>query len=133
MTRKTPHPLVTEKMIFDQKWERRQGPFYSVHEVAKVVFGMSPSWLRLKMTAKPERPMTSFVDAGGQAMTFLRRDPEDEVSARVFTLADFEPMARSLRSFGDISDERLDLIMQLVVVQAKMFGLIQNEPPAKKA
>jgi hypothetical protein len=123
----TPTPsrdyLVTEAMIITRDWRRRQAPFYSVHEVAKVFFAMSNSWLRLKLNPEPGRPDTSFVREDGKPMEFRRRNPAKSDSARVFTLADVERMAYSLHDFGDISPARLVQILSLVRDEAELFGL----------
>lgn len=115
---------ITSAMIESQNWHRRQKPLYSVHEVAKVFFGMSGSWLRGKLAADPKHPDTWFV-LDGKAMDFARRDPAArESSGRIFSLAQIEPMARSLRDFGAIDDERLATIISLVIGQGKLYGLL---------
>lgn len=123
-SRTAPVPVVTEAQILAQNWDRKPTPAYSVHEVAKLAFGMSSSWLRLKLSDKqPGRPETSFVGADGRRMSFRRKDPANPMSARVFLLSDIEPMARSLHSFGDIDDDRLALILEFVIHQASLFDL----------
>lgn len=120
-----PTYMVTEAMIVGRDWRRKQAPFYSVHEVAKMFFAMSSSWLRLKLNPEPGRPHTSFVKAG-KRMEFRRRNPEKTDSARVFTLADIEPMAYSLHSFGDIDAMRLAQVLRLVQAEAELYGLFDD-------
>jgi hypothetical protein len=119
-------PLVTELMIISRDWRRKQAPFYSVSDVAKFFFGMSASWLRLKLTPEPHRPKTSFV-RNGEPMEFRRRDPGKTDSARVFLLSDIEPMARSLHEFGDIGTQRLVQILDVVRSQVQLYELL-DEP-----
>lgn len=123
-----PPYMVTEAMILSRDWRRRQAPFYSVHEVAKAFFGMSSSWLRLKLTPEDGRPATSFTWPDGTRMEFRRRNPENTHSARVFTLADIEPMARSLHRFGDIDARRLAQILRIVQAQADLYDLFEDAP-----
>ena len=122
-----PAYMVTEAMIVSRDWRRKQAPFYSVHEVAKVYFAMSSSWLRLKLNPEPGRAEGSFLDEHGKAMQFRRRDPDKSDSARVFTLADVERMAYSLWELGDIDSKRLSQILGLVKAEAALYGLF-DEP-----
>lgn len=118
--------MVTEAMIVGRDWRRRQGPFYSVHEVAKVFFAMSSSWLRLKLNPDEDHPETWFVGRDGKRLKFWRRNPEKPDSARLFTLADIEPMAHSLYEFSSISRTRLAQVLRLVQVEADLFGLFED-------
>jgi len=120
-------PIVTKDQILKHDWGRRAVPAYSVHEVAKLVFAKSASWLRLKLSEQPGRPETSFVGPDGKAMQFRRKDPANPMSGRVFLLSDIEPMARSLASFGDIDGPRLNLILRFVVLQAELFELFPEQ------
>jgi hypothetical protein len=119
--------MVTEAMIISRNWHRRQAPFFRVEEVAKVFFAMSASWLRLKMATDPEHPDTWFV-RDGRKMEFRRLNPDKAISARVFTLADIEPMAYSLRDFGAIEPARLVQILDIVQAMAKLYGLFDPAP-----
>src|SRR5690348_1215012 len=118
-TRERPAYMVTEAMIVSRDWRRKAAPFYSVHEVAKIFFAMSSSWLRLKLNPEPGRPHGSFLDVHGKPMVFRRRDPDNSHSARVFTLADVEQMAHSLHEFGDIDSARLAQVLRLVQAEAE--------------
>jgi len=119
--------MVTEEMINERDWSRGQAPFYRVAEVAKFFFGMSESWLRLKLRPDEDHPDTWFV-LRGERIDIRRNDPGKDDSSRVFTLADIEPMAWSLRRFGAISGLRLAQILRVVEAEAFLYGLLT--PPA---
>ncbi len=119
--------MVTEAMLLSRNWRRRQAPFYRVEEMAKMFFAMSASWLRLKMSADPEHPETWFV-RDGQRMQFRRSNPDKPDSARVFWLADVEPMAYSLHQFGAIDGARLARILTVVQAEAALYGLFDDPP-----
>jgi hypothetical protein len=123
-----PKYLVTEAMIISRSWHRRQAPFFRVETVARVFFARSASWLRLKMATDAEHPDTWFT-RDGKRMEFRRLNPEKAPSARVFTLADIEPMAYSLHRFGAIDSQRLMQILDIVQAMATLYGLF-DEPPA---
>jgi hypothetical protein len=140
--------------IEEQDWRRRADPRYSVHEVAKFFFAMSPSWLRLHLTVREGYPQTSFV-LDGQPMEFARRPlqckvckgrgkpkgtnldcrncegkgtvepPDGQDTGRVFLLSDIEPMALSLRKLTFIDDGRLAHIIDVVIAEGTLYGLIK--------
>lgn len=130
---KQPDYIVTEAMIIGRNWDRKAGPFYSVHVVSQVFFAMSSSWLRLKLSPERDRPYGSFLNPDGTPMVFRRRDPAKSDSARVFTLADVEKMARSLVRLGDISSAKYAKILTLVNAQADLFGLFDPIEEPKSA
>jgi hypothetical protein len=115
--------MVTEAMIDERDWTRGQAPFFRVDAVAKVFFGMSASWLRLKLKADKDHPDTWFV-LRGKKMDFRRSDPGKTDSSRVFTLADIEPMAWSLFTFGAIDAIRLGQILRIVQAVAILYELL---------
>jgi hypothetical protein len=115
--------MVTEDMIVGRDWGRNQVPVYRVSEVAKVFFGMSESWLRLKLRTDDAHPQTWFV-LHGQRMDFRRKDPGKTDSERVFLLSDIEPMAWSLRRFGVISPLRFAKILRIVEAEAYLYELL---------
>jgi hypothetical protein len=117
--------MVTEEMIDARAW-RGQGPFFHVNGVAQIFFGMSASWLRLKLKADKNHPDTWFVLRGAR-MQFRRSDPDKSDSARVFTLADIEPMTWSLYKFGSIGPDRLARILRVVQAVAVLYGLLLPE------
>lgn len=115
--------MVTEEMIDSRDWGRSQAPEYRVSEVAKVFFGMSESWLRLKLRPDDDHPETWFVLRGSR-MDFRRKDPGRWDSERVFLLSDIEPMAWSLRRFGAISAIRFAQILRIVEAEAHLYDLL---------
>jgi hypothetical protein len=74
-------------------------PAFTVHETAKLFFGMSSSWLRLLMRPSDDFPMSRLV-LDGKPIEIRRKYPEEDESARLFTLADIEPMAHSIHGFA---------------------------------
>lgn len=129
-----PPYMVTEADIERRNWHRRQAPVYRVKEFAKMFFGMSEHWLRLKMSPDAQHPESWFTWEDGSRITFRRADP-GSVSARIFTLADVEPMARSLRKYNAIDAARYAKILKVVQAQADLYGLFDQpaEDPAGEA
>jgi hypothetical protein len=121
-------PMVTEEMIDSRDWGRGAVPVYRVAEVAKVFFGMSESWLRLKLRPDEDHPLTWFVYQG-KRMDIRRKDPDKDDSERVFTLADIELMALSLHRFGAISAIRFAQILRIVEAEAYLYGLLVPSVP----
>lgn len=82
-------------------------PNFTVHETAKLFFGKSSSWLRLRMRRTDDYP-ASWLVLDGVPMEIRRKDPDDPGSARLFVLSDIEPMARSMHAFAadEITAER---------------------------
>jgi hypothetical protein len=131
----TPKYMVTEAMIDEREW-KGQAPVFHVNGVAQVFFGMSASWLRLKLKADENHPDTWFVTGGhlengklvgGTRMNFRRADPEKSDSARKFLLSDIEPMAWSLYRFGSIGPNRLAQIRWIVEAVARLYKLLPPE------
>jgi len=85
-------------------------PAFNVDQVAKFFFARSGSWLRFRMRPDEDHPHTWLV-LDGAPIDIQRKDPEDTGSARVFSVADIEPMAWSLYRFelADIDKERAEL------------------------
>lgn len=119
--------MVTEAMIESRDWDRKAGPFYRVNDMSKFFFGMSSSWLRLKMKPDKTHPETWFT-INGKAMDFRRLDDTKSDSARVFWLSDVELMAYSLFAFGAISEEKLGKILAIVRATADLYKLFGDEP-----
>lgn len=132
-TREQDYPdyMVTEAMILSRDWSRRQAPFFRVEEVAKVFFGMSASWLRLRANPDADHPETWFTHPDGRRIEFRRADPEKADSARVFLLSDIEPMAYSLYKYGRITAARLTRILQVVQAIAQIYGLFDDPEAAE--
>lgn len=122
-------PMVTEEMIEERDWKRSQVPAFRVSEVAKFFFGMSESWLRLKLREDEDHPDTWFVNPDGTKMEFRRKDAERGNSERVFLLSDIEPMAWSLVRFGSIGGLRLAHILSIVQAVGVLYGLVPSEAP----
>lgn len=120
--------MVTEEMINARDWSRGQRPFFSVDQVAKVFFGMSASWLRLKLKPDKKHPETWFVNPDGTRMDFRRNKPEQSDSSRVFALSDVEQMAWSLVRNGGIKPEKLGHVLHVVEAVAILYGLIDPSP-----
>lgn len=122
--------MVTEEMISERDWSRGASPFYRVSEVANFFFGMSESWLRLRLRPDKDHPKTWFVHvATGERIDVRRKDSEKDDSERVFWLSDIEPMAWSLYRFGGIDAIRLAEILSVVEAEARLFGLGRPSQP----
>src|SRR5215831_11940851 len=85
-------------------------PGLTVHELSRLFFGKSSSWLRLRMREDERHPMTWMV-LDGAPLVIERKDPDEAESARIFSLADIEPMAYSMYFF-DLADLEQDLADQ---------------------
>jgi len=127
--------MVTEAMIDERDWGRGQIPAYRVSEVATFFFGMSESWLRLKLRADKDHPSTWFTTLSGERMDFRRKDPDKSDSERVFLLSDIERMAWSLYRFGAFERQggakRVAQILRVVEAQAVLYGLLVPEEEAE--
>ena len=117
--------MVTQEAFDARDWGRGAVPAYRVDTVARIFFGMSASWLRLKLKEDEGHPATWFVNRDGTRMEFRRLDPAKTDSARVFTLADIEPMAWSLYRFDSFGPGRLAKSLRIVEAEAIMFGFIK--------
>lgn len=122
-TSSEPDYMVTEAMVLSRDWERHQAPFFKVEEVAKVFFGMSASWLRLRMSADAEHPNSWFTYPDGSRIEFRRADPDKTDSARVFLLSDIEPMVDSLVKYGRLNNLRAVRIKEVVRAIAVVYNL----------
>lgn len=114
--------IVTEAMIEARSWHRKQRPVYRVDEMAKFFFGMSASWMRLKLNPDKNHPETWFTDEHDNRMVFRRSDPE-KASARLFWLSDVEPMAASLLKYGAITRAKYAHSLNVVQAQAALYEL----------
>jgi hypothetical protein len=110
-------------------------PHFNVVETAKFYFGMSGSWLRFRMRPDEGHPLTWLV-LDDQPMEILRKNPDDEQSHRVFTLADMEPIAWSLYRFeqqdidrarGELSAAHQVQLAELTAKQAAETELERNQ------
>jgi hypothetical protein len=123
-----PQFMVTEEMIAGRDWSRGAAPVYRVSEVAGFFFGMSESWLRLRLRPDEKHPETWFVGPDGTRIDIRRKDPGRDDSERVFWLSDIEPMAWSLYRFGVIDGVRLAQILRVVEAEANLYELIKPAP-----
>jgi hypothetical protein len=105
-------------------------PNFNVEETAKIAFGMSGSWLRFRMRPNEGHPLTWLV-LDGKPIEILRKNPDDEQSHRVFSLADIEPMAWSLFSFEeqDIARARSELAAKH---KMELAGLLADQEVERK-
>ena len=106
-------------------------PAYTVQETAKMFFGMGPDWLRWRY--RPDKP-----DANGHHRFphgyFVLGDvileaKRTEKGNRYYTLADIERMAVALVENEAIAPERLYTILQLVLLEAQLHGIIPTTLP----
>lgn len=128
-----PHWMVTEAMINERDWARGAAPFFRVDAVSKVFFGMSASWLRLKLKADEEHPETWFTWPDGSRMNFRRSNADRSDSSRVFTLADIQPMTLSLYRYGSIDAQRLAMIYRIIQAVAILYKLMPPESEEDQA
>jgi hypothetical protein len=103
-------------------------PHFNVDVTATVWFGMSGSWLRFRMRPSAEHPLTWLV-LDGKPYEIKRKNPDDEQSHRVFSLADIEPMAWSLYSIeqADITRARSELTARQGLELAALQAAQDNE------
>lgn len=102
---------VTPDMIPVDKKLQLPVPSFSVNTVATVFFGRSGSWLRLHMRLD------------GRAVFEPRRSRAD---ARVFSLADIEPMAHALHQRDVIDTERLICSVMITKWVARIHGILED-------
>ena len=88
--------VVPEDIAFGRKGLPE--PAFNVDQTARFFFNQSGSWLRLRMKPDENHPHT-WLMLDGEPIEIARKDPGDDFSARVFSLADIEPMAWSLHGF----------------------------------
>lgn len=95
-------------------------PTYTVQETAKLFFGKGSDWLRWRYRpAEPHYPHGYFVLNG------IALEPKrTEAGNRYYTLADIERMAYALVENHAIDPEQLSLIIQTVLIQAKLNHII---------
>ena len=103
-------------------------PHFNVVETAKTFFGMSGSWLRFRMRPDEDHPNTWLV-LDGAPIEIQRKNPDDDQSHRVFSLADMEPMAWSLYGFEqeDINRARTELRARQGIELAELTTKQDNE------
>lgn len=98
-------------------------PVYTVQETAKLFFGKGSDWLRWRYRpAEPHYPHGYFVLNGVQL-----EPKRTEKGNRYYTLADIERMAYALVENNAIDPEHLSVVLQLVLLQARLYRVI-GEP-----
>jgi hypothetical protein len=98
-------------------------PNYTVQETAKVFFGRGPDWLRWRYRPANNYPKGYFVL--GETILEPKRT---EKGNRYYTLADIERMAHALVQNNAIDGEQLSIILQLVLLQARLHRVIKDVP-----
>lgn len=98
-------------------------PVYTVQETARLFFGKGSDWLRWRYRpAEPHYPHGYFVLNGVQL-----EPKRTEAHNRYYTLADIERMAYALVENSAIDADHLSVIIQLVLLQARLYRVI-GEP-----
>jgi hypothetical protein len=103
-------------------------PHYTISELAKFFLNRSPGWVRWRerkgyfiLDAEYDDEKKEFV-AGDKSTPYgLMRTPE---GARFYTLTDVEGIAHSLEQKSAISLTQMYLAIEVVRVQARIFGYI---------
>lgn len=109
--------------MFARNEEGQPLPAYTVQETAKVFFGRGPDWLRWRYRAATHYPQGYFVL--GDTILEPKRT---EKGNRYYTLADVERMAHALVQNNAIDGEQLSIILQLVLLQARLHRVIKDVP-----
>lgn len=98
-------------------------PAYTVQEAAKVFFGRGPDWLRWRYRPAREYPHGYFV-----LDDVILEPKRTDTGNRYYTLADIERMAHALAENNAIDGEQLSVIIQLVLLQARVHRVIKSVP-----
>jgi hypothetical protein len=109
--------------MFQRNEEGQPLPAYTVQETAKVFFGRGPDWLRWRYRPANNYPEGYFV-LGGTILEPKRTKKGN----RYYTLADIERMAHALAQNHAIDGEQLSVIIQLVLLQARVHRVIKDVP-----
>lgn len=104
--------LPTDQFILDGV-DVSEEPIFTVSEVAKMFFALSPHWIRWR-----ERKGDFILD--GEDVSGQR----NETGARRYTLADIEKMAHALAAKGAINGAQLTNTLLLVQTEARLWGLL---------
>ncbi len=114
--------------MFQRDGEGMPLPRYTVQETAKLFFAKGPDWLRWRYRPANHYPSGYFVLDG----TVL--DPKrTEKGNRYYTLADIERMAHALVENNAIDGEQLSVIIQIVLLQARLHRVIESDAEARDA
>lgn len=110
--------------MFARNEEGHPLPAYTVQETSKVFFGRGPDWLRWRYRPANNYPQGYFVLDG-----VILEPKRTEKGNRYYTLADVERMAHALVENNAIDGEQLSIILQLVLLQARLHRVIQGVQP----
>lgn len=97
-------------------------PVFGVEATAQMFFARSGSWLRMRMRPHPPEFPHGYFVLDGKPLK-IRRTKSD---ARIFSLADIEPMAWALAQNGVIDSDQLTAIIQLVKWSARLHGILDD-------
>lgn len=111
--------------LWDSMFERDKDglpfPNYTVQETSKLFFGKSSDWLRWRY-----RPANNYPD-GYFMLGDTRLEPKrTESGNRYYTLADIERMAHALAKNNAIDGAQLSIILQIVLLQARLHRVIKD-------
>ncbi len=99
-------------------------PVYTVQETAKLFFGKGSDWLRWRY--RPDK--AGIYPDGYFVLNGVVLEPKrTEKDNRYYTLADIERMAYALVENNAIDADHLSVIIQLVLLQARLYQVI-GEP-----
>lgn len=123
MTRATTEPDRIEYIILDNELpadrlilagvDMADSPTFTISEVAKFFFARTRHWIRW-------REKGGLFVYEGKVVGTQRTDK----GARIYDLADVEKMAHALAAHDGIEADELTMILRLVAIEAKMYGLI---------
>jgi hypothetical protein len=103
-------------------------PIYTVQETAKLFFGKSPDWLRWRYRpAKSSQYPNGYFVLNGVQLEPKRTEKDN----RYYTLADIERMAHALVENHAIDPEHLWVVLQLVLLQARLYHVIGEPEPVE--
>lgn len=108
--------------MFQQDAEGIPLPHYTVQETSKVFFARGSDWLRWRYRPATHYPKGYFVLNG-----VILEPKRTESGNRYYTLADIERMAHALAENSAINGEQLSIIVQIVLYQARLHGVISEE------
>lgn len=109
--------------MFGQNANGIPQPAYTVQETSKFFFGRGSDWLRWRY-----RPATDYPDGYFVLKGVILEPKRTETGNRYYTLADIERMAHALAENDAIDGEQLSVIIQLVLLQARVHRVIKELP-----
>jgi hypothetical protein len=94
-------------------------PWFNTHTVATVFLGYSAAWLRQRMRASDDYPLSMLV-LDGQPVSIHRSKSDD----RQFSLAAIERSAHALYEAGQLTDDRFAAAVMMVLWCARQYGIL---------